>query len=171
MTQYFTSTQKQEAIELYFQDGENSSTVVKKLGYPTNTTLLKWVHEDPRCTLPNTHYRQYTQEEKLRVVTAYLDGGISLQIAASLCGTDPSQAARWVKTYLRKGPNALENQQKKGKPCPRKEKIRPLETPLESEVSDEELREYCEQLKFENDVLRAELEFFSKKAEASAKKD
>ena len=30
--------------------------------------------------------------------------------------------------------------------------------------------EYCEQLKFENDVLRAELDLFAKKAQASARK-
>jgi transposase-like protein len=170
MSKYFTEEQRRTAVDLYFQDGENSSTVIRKLGYPTTTSLLNWVHKDPRCALPNTRYKQYTQEQKLCVVAAYLDSGVTLQKAALMAGTDPSQAARWVKAYLRKGPKALEKQVKSGKPCPHKEKVRPAETSPESEIPDVGLREYCEQLKFENDVLRAELELFSKKAEASAKK-
>lgn len=52
----------------------------------------------------------------------------------------------------------------------RNDKVRPDPTPPPEQVPDEGLREYCEQLKFENDVLRAELDLFAKKAQASARK-
>lgn len=64
-------------------------------------------------------------------------------------------------------------QSRKGVPCPRsgvpESPPAPSPTPPANEVPDENLREYCESLKFENDVLRAELGLLSKKAEASAK--
>ncbi len=105
------------------------------------------------------------------VVEAYLNDGVGLKEAAATIGTNPSQASRWVRAFLSKGTKELKKNVKKGKACPRNKQIRPAETPPETEVSDEDLREYCEQLKFENDVLRAEPELFSKKAEASAKED
>lgn len=53
----------------------------------------------------------------------------------------------------------------------RNDKERPNPIPDPHEIKDEDLRSYSEQLKFENDVLRAELELFAKKACASAKKN
>ncbi|MGV8082874.1 MAG: helix-turn-helix domain-containing protein [Coriobacteriia bacterium] len=171
MVQHFSEEQKRRAVDLYFEGGGNSTVVVKALGYPSVTALLEWVRKDPRCALPDRHCARYSFDEKMLVVDAYLDGTLTLEEAARLAGSDASQAARWVKKYLRRGPEALKPKNRKGVPCPHKDRVRPEETPLESEVSDEDLRGYCEQLKFENDVLRAELELFSKKAGASARKN
>lgn len=170
MTQYFSEEQRRAAVDLYFEGDGNSTTVIKTLGYPSVTTLLGWVRSDPRCALPVRHCARYSFDEKILVVDAYLGGTVTLGEAARLAGSDASQAARWVKKYLRGGPEALVSKTRQGVPCPRKEQIRPDETPPEPEVPDEDLRGYCERLKFENDVLRAELELFSKKARASAKK-
>ena len=112
-----------------------------------------------------------TLEEKLAAVSEYLDGSVGMREIAERHGVDPAQISRWAKRYLRRGPEALRPKGKKGVPVSRRnDKVRPDPTPPPEQVPDEGLREYCEQLKFENDVLRAELDLFAKKAQASARK-
>lgn len=170
----YTQTQKAFAVDTYYENRENADSTCKLIGYPTTTTLLEWVRDDPRCGLKPRISPRYTADEKMRVVSAYLDESLSYDQAAALVGADGTQALRWTARYLKEG-ELMGTQSRKGVPCPRKGASKhltaPSPTPPTDEVSDENLREYCEDLKFENDVLRAELDILSKKAEASAKKN
>ena len=171
MTQFFTDEQRRVAVDLYF-DCRNSTQVVEALGYPSVTSLMKWVRLDPRCDLPELHYRYSDYDTRVAAVSDYLDGGTTLRAIARQRGVCASQVSHWAKTYLRGGPGALRTATRKGVPVERRnDKQRPDMSPPEAQVPDSEPREYCEQLKFENDVLRAELELFAKKASASARKD
>ena len=170
MAQYFTDEQKRAAVDRYFEC-RNSSAVVEELGYPSVTALLDWAHLDPRWDRPVRKYKRRTLEEKLAAVSEYLDGSVGMREIAERHGVDPAQISRWAKRYLRRGPEALRPKGKKGVPVSRRnDKVRPDPTPPPEQVPDEGLRAYCEQLKFENDVLRAELDLFAKKAQASARK-
>ena len=170
MAQYFTDEQKRAAVDRYFEC-RNSTVVVEELGYPSVTALLEWAKLDSRWDRPVRKYKQRSHEEKLAVVADYLDGSCSVREIAERHKISPSQVSRWAKQYLRRGPEALRPKGKKGVPVNRRnDKVRPDPTPPPEQVPDEGLREYCEQLKFENDVLRAELDLFAKKAQASARK-
>lgn len=168
----YADSEKSFAVNAYYENQENADHTRRLLGYPTTTTLLEWVRADLRCRLRPRRSRRYTAEEKMCVVSAYLDEAMSYDQAAALVGADGSQALRWTARYLKEG-KLMDTQSRKGIPCPRKETSEsppiPSPTPPAQEVSDEDLREYCESLKFENDVLREELNLLSKKAEASAK--
>ncbi|MEG1197368.1 MAG: hypothetical protein RSD38_03190 [Raoultibacter sp.] len=170
----YTKVQKTYAVNAYYKNGESANFTCVLIGYPTTVSLLEWVRDDPRCHLKPKRSRRYTANEKMCVVSAYLDESLSYDQAAALVGADGTQALRWTGKYLKEG-ELMGTQSRKGVPCPRRGVLNhppaPSPTPLADDVFDEDLREYCENLKFENDVLRAELDLFSKKAEASAKKD
>lgn len=170
MGKRFTNEQVEVAVNEYFATG-SSTVAIEKLGYPSVTTLMKWVKLDKRWNKAERHYRQSSYETRSACVSAYLDGGESCRSIAMRYGTSATQVSRWAKAYLRSGPSALMPVQRRNMPISRRnDKVRPDPSPEPGEVRDAGLRDYCEQLKFENDILRAELDFFAKKARASAKK-
>ena len=158
----FTDEQVKAAVDEYFEVG-SSTAVVEELGYSSVTTLMKWVKLDKRWNKSERHYRHSTYEVRCACVSAYLDGAESCRSIAQRHGTSASQVSRWAKEHLRSGPRALEPVKRRGMPIARRNgHVRPDPAPDPDEVRDEGLREYCGQLKFENDVLRAELDLFAK---------
>lgn len=171
MSNFYTSEQVKATVDEYFKC--NSSTAaIEKLGYPAVPTLMKWVRTDKRWKKSAVHCKHSTYETRCACVAAYLDGTETCRAIARRYKTSASQVSRWAKMYLQKGPDALKPARRRGVAIARRnDKARPEPTPELDDIKDAELRDYCEQLKFENDVLRVELDFFSKKAQASAKKD
>ena len=48
----FSMEDRRRAVDLYFTEGMTIRKVVAELGYPSEGALVKWVREDPRCTVP-----------------------------------------------------------------------------------------------------------------------
>lgn len=170
MGKRYSDAGKKMAIDGYFELG-SFTLVVKELGFPSVPTLLDWAKTDLRWDKPELHYKRSTYEMRCACVAAYLDGVESLGSIAETYGTSACQISRWTTSYLKSGPSALRPNSRKGVAMARQnDKVRPNLTPETAEIADDELRDYCEQLKFENDVLRAELDLFAKKAQASARR-
>ena len=48
----FSMEDRRRAVDLYFTEGMTIRKVIAELGYPSEGALVKWVREDPRCTVP-----------------------------------------------------------------------------------------------------------------------
>lgn len=170
MTRIYTSTDKQNAIELYYKEN-TLKNVIAKLGYPSLSTLQNWVQADPRWDKMYRPCTHHDFETKIACVSAYLDAGMTCRRIGKLYQVSPSQVCRWTKKYLEYGKVALEPK-KRRKVSAKKRNINLKAHPPTStnQVPDEKLREYCEELQFQNDVLKAKLDFLEKKAQASARK-
>lgn len=166
----YTEAEKQIAVDAYFRMG-SCVRAVESVGYPSMPTLMVWVKRDPRWNKPTRHYKVFSAEVRQACVDDYLAGKGSLaEIAKAYGVASSSSVSRWVRKYLESGPEALATKPKGGPAITRPQNhAKPILNPALSELSPEELRTLCEQLQFENDVLKAEMKLFSKKAQASAK--
>ena len=61
-------------------------------------------------------YRNWSKEEKLRVVLRNLDDKIGQQTIAREENISRGQVHSWIQKYLEGGPDALENRKKPGNP-------------------------------------------------------
>lgn len=155
MKQYYTDEQKRVAVDRYFDCG-NSSQVIQELGYPSVSSLMKWVHRDSRYDLPATRHHFYDFDTKMAAVLAHLDEGKSLREVGAPLGVKASQVARWVRRYQKNGPQALQTPSRKGGEHSEEEQE---QSPLSSEASavDSELLAHYKEMAARKDTLRTEL--------------
>lgn len=166
----YTEAEKQIAVDTYFRLG-SCARAVESLGYPSMTTLIVWAKRDPRWSKPTRRFKVFSAEVRQACVDDYLAGKGSLEEIAKAYGVaSSSSVSHWVRKYLESGPEALVTKPKGDPAIARMQnRAKPVSSPALSEMSAEDLRTLCEQLQFENDVLKAEMDLFAKKARASAK--
>lgn len=166
----YTEAEKQIAVDAYFRLG-SCARAVESVGYPSMTTLMVWVKRDPRWNKPTRHFKVFSAEVRQACVDDYLAGKGSLDKIAKAYGVaSSSTVSHWVRKYLESGPEALATKPKGAPAITRPQNhAKPALAPNLSEMGPEELRTLCEQLQFENDVLKAEMDLFAKKSQASAK--
>lgn len=85
----FSYQERLKAVQLYFQYDRCLSQVVRELGYPSESGLLKWCREYEKTGDLHRHYRvptKFTVEQKQAVVAYYLEHGRSVTRAIRAMG-------------------------------------------------------------------------------------
>lgn len=95
------------AVELYYQYGKKTSTVVRELGYPSTKQLSRWVriYEEkgdlPRDLKPR---ERYSRAQKIAAVEHYLTHGGCLSYTCRAIGYPSNEILkRWIEEFY---PNA-----------------------------------------------------------------
>ena len=92
-------------------------------------------------------YRYWTKEEKLRIINKVLIDGMSAKQVGILENVSDGMICGWIKKYLEKGENALENSKKPGNPLAKYSKKKNLTDLEKLEYENMKLRIENERLK------------------------
>lgn len=134
----YTKRQKRRAVDHFFEHEENMARTVRMLGYPTISTLARWIDElEPGRRTPGRSGGSVSWQDKEKAVIDMLvrDRMPVVAVAAHL-GVHPSSVYYWKKRLL-------------GEEAPLKMR------PKKKGMSVEELEAYREAL--ESDIARLEL--------------
>lgn len=97
----FSEEQKRTAIQYYLEHGRNVAKTVKKLGYPSQTTLKFWLSEQVegystrKCIQNNSPLVHLTQEQKEQAVRDLCLRKGSAKEIADLCGVSRYSLYNW----------------------------------------------------------------------------
>lgn len=151
---HFTQSEKQEAIDLYFDEKLTLEQVVERLGYPTRQSLSNWLKCDSRYGTTFKH-GYYPLEIKRAAVEMYSAGGIRADDVARNLGIKSGVSViTWNRNVELFGYDGL---------IP---KVRSAAMPIpktpEVPEDPEELKRRCEDLELDNAILRQTIEVLKK---------
>lgn len=153
----YTSKQKKEAVEYYFDHGRSISRTIKAIGYPNRETLREWLNEiasDERKVCSKGHaVIKYTYEQKKEAVLelCFRDG--SAANVAKTYGVSRGGLYKWKKDLF--GEEYIKRMKGKGKLTLPNDK-----NALQSEIRL--LKQQIYQLQMERDLLEKAAEIIKK---------
>ena len=158
----FTREEVEKALLLY-EETESVLTVIRKLGYPTRTTMYKWVRyrnnldkiadrkQGPPKGTP-AHFA--STDEKLLTIKRVLEDKENINTVADDIGYSTMAIGNWIRKYQKEGAVSLVSTRKI------KEKT-PVNHNIESEEA-ENLQAQIEDLRMEIDILKETIEVIKK---------
>lgn len=104
----YSTDDRRFAVDLWFEmlGSMSMADFVDELGWPSATTLAKWVADDPRHDPDRPQYRSKPVLTKLELISK-VSGGVPLGRAAREAGVSPGHADWLVRMYAEGGTAAL----------------------------------------------------------------
>ncbi|SFB59591.1 Transposase and inactivated derivatives [Amycolatopsis marina] len=142
---------QREAAVVWFEQGLADRTVSTLLGvarWPVRSLYRRWRIHGRAALVSMSTKRSFSFEFKLSVVERFVAGEPAAELAAEHGLSSPSLVKTWARTYRREGEDGL-RPKRKGRPP------KPPDSPGEQPSE-------LEQLRRENDRLRAEVAYLGK---------
>ena len=95
----YSYEKRKKAVELYVQRKLDGGAACKELGYPSGSTLKRWLREyEKRGSLPEGYRPRYSQEEQSAAVAYYTEHGRNLSRTCKALGYPSIRILReWVR--------------------------------------------------------------------------